>query len=101
MDKTKPASDSSRFNDPFGRQPLEPPAIINKADKEVWELNRIIGKRWIQVSQTQKPVLQYLVYWYGYSSDRDEWVRANNIQADEAIKEFKDKQSGLENNNGN
>ena len=62
-----------------------PPDIIN--DEPEWEVETIIKER----NYGAKKKKQYLVRWKGYSPAHDSWVDHNDMNANELIKDFHNK----------
>ena len=60
-----------------------PPDLIN--DEEEYEVEQILDSR----ARGRKGKVQYLVKWVGYPDSDNQWLDADQITADEAIREFK------------
>jgi hypothetical protein len=62
--------------------PRPPPELVQEDGEEVYEVERIIGKR------KQGRTIQYLIEWKGYPIWEATWQRASDIDAPDAIREF-------------
>ena len=62
-----------------------PPDLIN--DEEEYEVEQILDSR----VRGRSRKVQYLVKWIGYPSSDNQWLDAEQLTADEAIREFKKK----------
>ena len=60
-----------------------PPDLIN--DEEEYEVEKILDSR----VQGRKCQVQYLVKWVGYPDSDNQWLNADQLTADEAIRDFK------------
>ncbi|QRV79945.1 Transposon Tf2-1 polyprotein [Ceratobasidium sp. AG-Ba] len=58
---------SLKKNDPFGQDPLQPPAEVTPDGEEEYEVEKILD------SQKQQNQVQYLVHWKGYSLESNTW----------------------------
>ena len=59
-----------------------PPELVQEDGEEFYEVERIVQKR------KHGRSIQYLVEWKGYPPWEATWVKANDIDADETIREF-------------
>ncbi|KAI9036239.1 chromo domain-containing protein [Aspergillus affinis] len=70
--------------DPFARQPNHPAEV---ADDE-WEAERIPDKRIVKRGRSLTELVEYLIRWLGYGAEHDQWIRADEMTADELVEEF-------------
>src|SRR6201996_6875418 len=59
-----------------------PPELIDGAEE--YEIEKVLGER----HHGRKKKRQYLVKWKGYPDSDNEWVNADDMNADEAVKEY-------------
>src|ERR1700761_8234886 len=62
-----------------------PPDLIN--DEEEYEVEQILDSR----VRGRNRKIQYLVKWTGYPDSDNQWLDADQVTADEAVKEFKNR----------
>ena len=62
-----------------------PPDLIN--DEEEYEVEQILDSR----VRGRSRKVQYLVKWVGYPNSDNQWLDADQLTADDAIREFKER----------
>ena len=65
-----------------------PPDLIN--NEEEYEVEEILDSR----VRGRKRQVQYLVKWVGYPDSDNQWLNADQLMADEAIQDFKERRPG-------
>ena len=71
----------------YGTAFIEPPPEVIEGEEE-YEVEQILGKRYFGRGRK----LQYLVRWKGYAPAHDQWVKHDELHADELVKEFEARQ---------
>ncbi|QRW00961.1 Transposon Tf2-1 polyprotein [Ceratobasidium sp. AG-Ba] len=74
---------SLKKEDPFGRDPPQPPAEVTPDGKEEYEVEKILDSR------KRRNQIQYLVHWKGYGPESNTWEPIEHLDtAMEAVKKF-------------
>ncbi|QRV84680.1 Retrotransposable element Tf2 protein [Ceratobasidium sp. AG-Ba] len=74
---------SLKKEDPFGRDPPQPPAEVTPDGEEEYEVEKILDSR------KQRNQIQYLVHWKGYGPESNTWEPIEHLDtAMGAVKKF-------------
>ena len=82
MDLLTPYRETVLHGPNYTRPPLD---LID--DAEEYEVERVLDSR----VQGRNRKIQYLVKWVGYPDSDNQWVNADQMMADDAIREFKER----------
>ncbi len=53
-----------------------------------WEIDRLLDKR-VRTTRGKKEILEYLIRWKGFGSDRDKWYKVKNLgKAQDLISDY-------------